>query len=51
MPVIEKREKPVCFIPNEETYPLCKGKRNRFDGVFTTCQSCNLYEDMKEGEH
>lgn len=48
MPITEKREKPICFIPNEENYPLCKGKRNRFDGVFITCQSCKIYEGMKK---
>jgi hypothetical protein len=44
----ETSNKPVCFMPNKEVYPLCTGKRNRFKEVFTTCQSCNLYEDMKE---
>lgn len=44
----ETSNKPVCFMPNKEVYPLCTGKRNRFNEVFTTCQSCNLYENMKE---
>lgn len=41
------RKQPVCFIPNDDTYPLCKAKRNRCNEVFITCQTCNLYEGEK----
>ena len=32
-----------CYIPNGETYPLCKGQ----DGN-NKCKNCNVYENMIE---
>lgn len=32
-----------CFIPNGETYPLCKGQVGN-----KHCKECNLFEDMVE---
>lgn len=34
-------DKPDCWNPNNDPYPLCKGKGEQ------CCETCNLYEDMK----
>ncbi|MGF7059263.1 hypothetical protein [Brassicibacter mesophilus] len=39
----KKTEKPLCFIPND-TNILCRGKRNRKNEIFTSCQTCKLCE-------
>jgi hypothetical protein len=38
---ISKEKMDSCYIPNGETYPLCKGQLGN-----TECKDCNLYEDM-----
>lgn len=38
---ISKEKMDNCYIPNGETYPLCKGQLGNNE-----CKSCNLYEDM-----
>lgn len=35
-------EKPICFNPNDLTYPLCKGNGKE------ECKQCNLYEDLED---
>jgi hypothetical protein len=37
---IDKKDKPACYTPNDETYPLCKGTIGKH------CKQCCLYEDM-----
>ncbi|MFA7216274.1 MAG: hypothetical protein WC187_09650 [Bacillota bacterium] len=37
----KKIDKPDCWNPNNDPYPLCKGKGEQ------CCETCNLYEDMK----
>lgn len=39
---MNKSEKPVCYTPNNDTYPLCKGNGEQ------KCKHCCLYEDMEE---
>lgn len=34
--------KPKCYVPNNDTYPLCKGKDEE------QCKYCALYENMIE---
>lgn len=34
-----------CYVPNGETYPLCKGRLGDEE-----CKECNLFEDMIENE-
>ncbi len=41
-------EKPSCYRPNEDTYPLCKGAEHPVDFAEADCIRCNLYEDMDE---
>jgi len=38
--------KPKCYIPNNNTYPLCKGNNK----LLYVCKNCCLYEDMEEME-
>lgn len=43
---IETKEelKPKCYVPNNDTYPLCKGNINNKE----QCNHCALYENMIE---
>lgn len=43
--------KPICFHPNNDTYPLCKGQKSSTNRTRILCEVCNLYEGMKEGEY
>jgi hypothetical protein len=42
---IKNSEKPECYTPNNDPYPLCKGNNNSLHN----CEDCCLYEDMIEG--
>jgi hypothetical protein len=35
--------RPECYKPNENPYPLCVGNGS------PDCDTCGLYENMKEG--
>ena len=39
-------EKPKCYTPNNDDYPLCKGNMKSEHH----CLQCNLYENMEEEE-
>lgn len=40
----EKNERPICYTPNNDPYPLCKGNEK----ALYNCKHCCLYEDMDE---
>lgn len=40
--------RPICYRPNGDFYPLCKGALNPIDFVENDCIRCNLYEDMDD---
>jgi len=41
---VDSMEKPQCYTPNNDTYPLCKGKSTLSD----ECKNCCLFENMTE---
>jgi len=41
--LINKKGKPACYTPNDDTYPLCRGRGTK-DKL---CKQCALYEDME----
>lgn len=40
---MKKVDKPSCYNPNNDMYPLCKGNENPLHD----CKHCCLYEDME----
>jgi len=44
-------EKSNCYIPNNDSYSLCKGANNPAEFAENDCISCNLYENMDESKY
>ncbi len=44
-----KIEKPSCYRPNDNFYPLCVGGHTPVEVAENDCDRCNLYEHMVEG--
>ena len=45
---MKKIEKPVCYRPNNDPYPLCLGDENPAWFAENDCVRCCLYENMIE---
>ena len=43
-----KFQKPKCFTPNSDAYPLCTGAKHPVDLAENDCIRCSLYENMGE---
>ena len=47
----KKTEKPYCYEPNKDPYPLCKGQIGKKAITIMPCKQCNLYENMEESPY
>lgn len=43
-----KIEKPKCYRPNNDPYPLCSGAEHPVDFAECDCVHCCLYESMED---
>ena len=43
-----KIERPDCYRPNDDPYPLCRGPENPAEYAENDCVRCCLYENMIE---